>query len=164
MRPVATRLSALVAVLLVPASGLAADRAWDGAAIAGGGGPFPATLEAIQANVFTPSCALSFCHGAAMQAGMDLREGAAFSNIVDVPSVELTGMDRIEPFEPDNSYLICKLENCPVIVGSQMPLIGGPLGPSIIAVIREWVLIGAPEFPQIGVEPESWGRTKAQYR
>ncbi len=164
MSPAVTRLSALVALLLVPATGFASDRAWNGAAIAGDGGPFPATLEAIQANVFTPSCALSFCHGDAMQAGMDLRDGHSYDSIVDVPSVELAGWDRIEPFDPDHSYLICKLEACPSIVGQQMPLIGGPLDPAVIAVIRQWVLLGAPEFPQIAVEPMSWGRTKADYR
>lgn len=127
-------------------------------------GVFPPTLPDIQVNVFTPSCALSFCHGAAMQAGMDLRAGAAYANIVNVPSLEVPGKDRIEPFAPDESYLICKLENCPWIVGQQMPLIGGPLDQSVINVIRQWVLLGAPETPIVSVEGTSWGRVKATYR
>jgi len=155
--------------VLSPAPGSASEnvtRAWDGAAIASRGGqlPFQPVFSEIQANVFTPSCALSFCHGAAMQAGMDLRDGAAYASIVGVPSVEVPDRLRIEPFAPDNSYLICKLENCSWIVGSQMPLIGEFLDQSVIDVIRAWVSKGAPEFPNIAVEENSWGRVKAMYK
>lgn len=122
------------------------------------------TLDSIQANVFTPGCALSFCHGDAMSAGMDLREGASYANIVDVPSNEFPVWDRIEPFFPDLSYLVCKIESCPNIIGGQMPLIGGPLDPSVIDVIREWVEIGAPETGAISVEAATWGKVKADYR
>jgi hypothetical protein len=139
------------------------DRTFDGAAISSGG-PFPPTFDAIQANVFSPSCAMSFCHGDAMSGNLDLREGAAYSNIVGVPSVELAGWNRIEPFAPDESFLICKLEACPSLVGQQMPLIGGPLDPAVINVMRQWVLKGAPEFPNVAVEADTWGHVKAQYR
>ncbi|MCA9752846.1 MAG: hypothetical protein R3B81_00785 [bacterium] len=128
------------------------------------GGPFEPTLQDIQANVFTPGCALAACHGGAMQANLDLREGQAFSFLVDVPSVEVPTAVRVAPFDPDNSYIICKLENCPWIVGNQMPLIGGPLPQTTIDVIREWIQMGAPEFPAISVESESWGRVKSIYR
>ena len=163
MNSLATPVSLMLALLLSAASSPALERTSDGVLIAGGA-PFPATFEAIQANVLTPSCALSFCHGAAMSANMDLREGAAYRNIVGVSSVEVPTLHRIEPFDPDHSYLICKLEACPEIVGQQMPLIGGPLGPEVIAVIREWVLLGAPEFPGIAVEPTSWGQVKSHSR
>jgi hypothetical protein len=132
--------------------------------VSAGGTPFPPTLPDIQANVFTPGCALSFCHGDAVQAGLDLRDGQSFSFLVDVPSVELPTMDRVEPFDPDNSYLICKLEACPSMIGQQMPLIGGPLGQEVIDVISEWILMGAPEFPNVAVEDGSWGRVKSMYR
>ena len=129
-----------------------------------GGGPFPPTLDAIQDNVFTPSCSQSFCHGEASSADLNLEEGNSWSNLVNVPSVELAGWDRVEPFDPDMSYLICKLENCPSIIGSQMPLIGDLLTQDVIDVIREWILLGAPENPPVGVESNSWGRIKTLYR
>lgn len=122
------------------------------------------TLESIQANLFTPGCALSSCHGAAMSALLDLRAGAAYSNLVDVASVEVPTWDRVEPFNPDQSYLICKLENCPSIIGQQMPLIGGPLDQSVINVVRQWILAGAPETSGVPVEATSWGQVKAIYR
>jgi hypothetical protein len=162
------RLAILAFLLAFPGAGSAAEfsnRDWNGSAIpAEGGTPFKPTLPEIQANVFTPSCALSFCHGAALQANLDLREGASFSNLVNVPSVEIPDVMRVLPYDPDASYLICKLENCPWITGSQMPLIGGPLDQAAIDVIREWITLGALEFPSISVDETSWGRVKSLYR
>jgi hypothetical protein len=161
MRQLATILA--LGLLLSPVPGRGFERTPDGAVIAGGG-PFPPEFQAIQDHVFTPSCTLSFCHGAAQSAGMDLRAGVSYQMIVNHPSTEVPNVDRIEPFQPDNSYLICKLENCPWIVGQQMPLIGGPLSPDVIGVIRDWVALGALEFPPVAVEPTSWGRVKAMYQ
>ena len=157
----------LAFLLALPRIGSAAEfsnRDWSGSAIARPGVPFEPTLPEIQANVFTPSCALSFCHGAALQANLDLREGASFTNLVNVPSVEVPEAMRVLPFDPNSSYLICKLENCPWIVGNQMPLIGGPLDQSVIDNIRQWITQGALEFPSVSVDGTSWGRVKSLYR
>lgn len=154
-------------MLALPGIGSAADvsnRDWSGSAIAARGLPFEPTLPEIQANVFTPSCALSFCHGASLQMNLDLREGASYANLVNVPSLESPEHMRVLPFDPNSSYIICKLENCPWIVGNQMPLIGGPLDPSYIAVIRQWITLGALEFPSVSVDGTSWGRVKSLYR
>ena len=70
---------------------------------------------------------------------------------------------RVVPFDSDARYLICKLEACPEMVGSQMPIIGDPLDPSVIAVIREWIDLGATEQP-ISVDATSWSQVKALYR
>lgn len=128
------------------------------------GGVMEPTLESIQANLFTPGCALSFCHGAAMSATLDLRADSSFASLVDVPAAQFPTWDRIEPFEPDISFLICKLDSCPSIVGQRMPLIGGPLDESVIEVIREWVRRGAPEFSDVAVESITWGKIKAIYK
>ena len=154
-------------LLALPGTGSAAEfsnRDWNGSAIAVRGGPFEPTLPDIQANVFTPSCALSFCHGASMQMNLDLREGASYTSLVNNPSLESPEHMRVLPFEPNSSYIICKLENCPWIIGNQMPLIGGPLDQSVIDVIRQWITLGALEFPAISVEGTSWGRVKSLYR
>jgi hypothetical protein len=127
-------------------------------------GPFPPTLPDIQANVFTPSCALSFCHGAGMSAGLDLRDGKSFGSLVNQPSLVSPGSVRVVPFDAEASFLICKLEACGWLVGSQMPLIGGPLTQDKIDVIRAWIGLGAPEFPSVGVEASNWGRVKTMYR
>jgi hypothetical protein len=127
-------------------------------------GPFPPTLPDIQANVFTPSCAVSFCHGSGMTAGLDLRDGNSYASLVNHPSLVLPGATRVIPFDPDNSFLICKLEACAWLAGQQMPLIGGPLAQDVIDVIRVWIQTGATEFPAVGVEANSWGRVKTMYR
>lgn len=168
MNSVATILSvaALAVAVVVPAGAVETpSHDFEGAGISSAAaGPFPATLPDIQAQVFTPSCALSFCHGAAMSGGMNLEDGNSFSNLVNVGSLIKPGEVRVIPFDPDNSWIICKLEACPTIVGSQMPLIGGPLGQDVIDVIRTWILIGAPETPPVSVDAESWGRVKSTYR
>jgi hypothetical protein len=135
-----------------------------GTGISSRGLPFEPTLAAIQANVFTPSCALSFCHGDAQTANLHLSDGAAYASLVGVASVEVPTALRVEPFAPDESYLVCKLEHCAGVVGSQMPLIGGPLDPTFIEVIRTWILMGAPETPPVSVEDQTCGRVKSFYR
>ena len=151
----------LLALLAVPGPVTALDRAGDGAVIAGGL-PFPPSLDAIQANVFTPGCALSFCHGEARLAELDLREGASWGNLVNVPSLQVPTALRVEPFAPDASYLICKLESCPGMLGGQMPPFPAPLDPGVIAVIRQWVAEGA--HATVAVEGASWGQVKSLYR
>ena len=105
----------------------------------------------------------SFCHGEGVAANLDLREGNSYAQLVNVPSAEVPTAFRVEPFNPDDSYLICKLEACPWMIGGQMPLIGGPLDQSVIDVIREWIDKGASETP-IAVDEFSWGRVKSLYR
>jgi hypothetical protein len=105
--------------------------------------PSSATLSAIQANVFTPNCATAGCHsGAAPQQGMNLAAGNAFANLVNVQSMEVPSLLRVNPGDPDNSYLVQKLEGT-AAVGERMPFGGGPLDPALIADIRQWITDGA---------------------
>jgi hypothetical protein len=105
------------------------------------GGPLTATFESIQDNVFTPIC--SVCHaGGAAPEGMRLDAGNSFAMIVDVPSVEVPSLYRIKPGDPDNSYLVQKIEGH-AAVGAQMPFGGPPLPAATIATIRQWVSDGA---------------------
>ncbi len=67
----------------------------------------------------------------------------SFDNLVNVPSLQIPAIDRIEPGDPDNSYLIQKIEGAAGIVGSRMPQ-GGPfLDQATIDMIRQWVSDGA---------------------
>ena len=101
------------------------------------------TFDDIQATVFTPSCATAGCHsGAAPPQGLNLEAGNAFANLVDVASMQVPTLDRVEPGDPDNSYLIQKLEGT-AAVGSQMPLGGAALDQATIDGIRQWIADGA---------------------
>jgi hypothetical protein len=108
----------------------------------GGGGPLTATFQSIQDNVFTPIC--SVCHaGGAAPMGLRLDSANSYAMIVDVPSVEVPSLFRIRPGDPDNSYLVQKIEGH-AAVGAQMPFGGPPLPSTTIATIRQWVSDGAP--------------------
>ena len=103
------------------------------------------TLASIQADIFTPSCALSGCHsGGSAPLGLRLDEGFSFASLVNVASQEVPDRFRVQPFDPDSSYLVQKLEGT-AAVGARMPLNGIPLEPSEIAVVREWIADGAAD-------------------
>ena len=105
--------------------------------------PTTVTFDDIQANVFTPNCATSGCHsGTSPPQGLRLDAGFAFSNLVNVTSNEVPSLMRVAPGNPDDSYLIQKLEGT-AAVGSQMPPFGGPLDQSVIDDIRQWISDGA---------------------
>ena len=112
----------------------------------GGGTPDPnATFTRVEAEILAPSCALTGCHaGAAPQAGMDLTASAAFGSIVRVPSVERGDLFRIDPGDPERSYLVKKVRGDADISGSAMPLGGTPLSTQRLTLLTDWVLRGAP--------------------
>ncbi|MFQ5704896.1 MAG: hypothetical protein ACE5HT_12850 [Gemmatimonadales bacterium] len=97
--------------------------------------------------IFTARCALSGCHaGPTPQQGMNLSEGLAFSNIVNVPANEVSGLMRVRPNSPDSSYLVHKIEGTQGNVGGsggRMPLSGCCLAQDQIDLIRTWIGEGA---------------------
>jgi hypothetical protein len=120
-------------------------------------GPTPnltPTFSSIQRDIFsatdsTGRLACSQCHtdqgGRIPPAGMVLTEGRAYDFLVGRPSAFKPGAIRVIPGDPDNSYLVQKLEGAPGIVGLRMPLntAGRYLTPGQIAVIRRWIELGA---------------------
>ena len=107
--------------------------------------PSNATLDAIQANVFTPNCTNAGCHsGGSPAQGLNLEAGNSFTNLVNVASAQVPALNRVTPGDPDNSYLIQKLEGT-AAVGGQMPAIGGPLNQAVIDDIRLWITNGAQQ-------------------
>ena len=97
---------------------------------------FNPVFSEIQANVLTPTCAVSGCHtGAGAPQGLRLDEANSYGLLVDQPSSQVPATLRVAPGNPDNSYLIQKLEGT-ASVGAQMPLNGTPLEQSTIDIIR----------------------------
>ena len=104
---------------------------------------FNPVFSEIQSNVFTPTCAVSGCHtGAGAPQGLRLDETNSYGLLVDQPSSQVPATLRVAPGDPDNSYLIRKLEGT-ASVGAQMPLNGAPLEQSTIDIIRQWITDGA---------------------
>lgn len=119
----------------------------------GGNLPLGPTLEAIQANVFDPFCIT--CHaGAAAPQGLRLDRDNSFSNLVGIPSSEASSILRVAPGDPDNSYLVQKIQGT-ASSGQQMPLGGPPLPQATIDVVRQWIADGAlpPSGPLPGTAP-----------
>ena len=99
------------------------------------------TLSSIQREIFNPSCVEH--HGEhAIEGDLDLRDGQSYAQLVNHPAFQVT-LDRVEPNDPDNSYLILKVEGRPGIVGDRMPPSEPFLSSAQIDVIRQWINAGA---------------------
>jgi hypothetical protein len=99
--------------------------------------------------IFNRSCAFAGCHVAASaNAGLDLSQGAAYDQIVRVPSTQQRKLKRVLPGNPDDSYLVQKMEDAPTITGDVMPVgcpgsqQAGVLCPVAddFAAIRQWIV------------------------
>jgi hypothetical protein len=107
-------------------------------------------LAQIQDEIFTPRCAVVICHDSASQSGsLVLEDGASFDELVGVepstPAARDAGFLLVDPGDPDNSFLVTKLElpDPSVELGSPMPLVGDRLTEDEIQLIRDWIAQGA---------------------
>jgi len=105
------------------------------------------TLAEIQTNIFSPSCATSGCHNSTtMAAGLSLADAnTSYLELVNEFSGQngQTNVLLVAPNDPDNSYLVRKVEGAQGITGNRMPPIGGGLSQADITAIRQWIEGGA---------------------
>ncbi len=117
-------------------------------------GPTPnlqPTLSSIQREIFdtTDSAGRQACTNCHTSVGrnpsglMDLRPGAAYNSLVGVTSPAKPGAVRVIPGDPENSYIIQKLEGRTGIVGTPMPRGNTLLTAGQILVIKRWIELGA---------------------
>jgi len=103
----------------------------------------PATMEAVQEDVFTLSCAFSTCHGDAAEAELALTdEATSASELINVAAFELAGETRVIPGDPDNS-LLYKVLLADVDVVRQMP-VNSSVTDAQADLVRRWIEDGAP--------------------
>jgi hypothetical protein len=119
-------------------------------------GPTPSlqpTFASIQHEIFETTdsagrTACVGCHtstGRVPTGGMNLNHDVAYNQLVNFPAREKPGAMRVIPGDPDNSYLIQKLEGTAGIGGRRMPFTGPPyLTDGQILIIRRWITLGAP--------------------
>ena len=119
-------------------------------------GPTPnltPTFASIQNEIFNTTdssgrTACVNCHtsnGRVPAGGLDLTAAVAYSRLVNVPSGQRPTLSRVTPGDPNNSYLVHKLEGTPGIVGGRMPRGTGPfLTDGQMLVLRRWIEVGAP--------------------
>ena len=73
-----------------------------------------------------------------------LLDGRAYDALVGRPSTGKPGATRVIPGDPDNSYIVKKLEGASDIAGVRMPRGNGPfLTSGQMLVIRRWIQQGA---------------------
>lgn len=118
-------------------------------------GPTPdlaPSLGAIQRTIFnvTDSSGRLGCIGCHTDQGRNplgglvLLEGRAYQQLVGRASTGRAGATLVIPGDPDNSYLVKKLEGSADIAGVRMPRGNGPfLTEGQMLVIRKWIRDGA---------------------
>ena len=120
------------------------------------GGPTPnlePTFSSVQSQIFETTDvagrqACVNCHtnvGRNPSGGLNLAHAVAYDQIVNVPSARKTGAIRVIPGDPENSYLVHKIEGRTGIVGARMPISGPPfLTDGQILILKRWIAQGAP--------------------
>ena len=118
-------------------------------------GPTPnlsPTFSSIQQTIFSASdssgrLACVGCHtdqGRTPASNLVLLEGRSYQQLVGRASLGKPGATLVIPGDPDNSYIVKKLERAPDIVGGRMPRNNGPfLTEGQMRVIRRWIAEGA---------------------
>lgn len=102
------------------------------------------TLANVQATILSPKCGTSGCHVPGGSGLMPLRTtNESFANLVGVASIQKTNLNRVQPGDPDNSYIVRKLEGGPDITGQRMPFGGSRLSDTEIDLVRNWIANGA---------------------
>jgi hypothetical protein len=102
----------------------------------------PSFAQDIQAAIFNGSCATGGCHDATASSNLNLSQGNAYSNIVDVDSFQDASKKLVVPSDAANSYLVTKIEGRQSI-GGRMPLNRSPLSNARIQTIKNWINNGA---------------------
>ncbi len=106
------------------------------------------TLTNVQAEIFTPSCAFSSCHGdgGGGASDLDLSDGTAHAEIVGVASVDNPGSTLVVAGDADASYLVQKCTPGAVgLVGAAMPDGSDGLDAERLALLRAWIDAGAAD-------------------
>jgi hypothetical protein len=108
------------------------------------------TLESLEQHVFSPTCSRDTCHsGPQSEHTLSLLPGEAYANLVDVQpdnvTARLAGKLRVDPGNPENSFILDKLRGTLTMdEGERMPR-GLPQIPAReIALIESWIAAGAP--------------------
>ena len=119
-------------------------------------GPTPSlepTFLSVQSQIFETTDvagrqACVNCHtnvGRNPSGGLNLIRAVAYDQLVNVASARKPGAIRVIPGDPENSYLVHKIEGRTGIVGARMPISGPPfLTDGQILILKRWIALGAP--------------------
>lgn len=145
-----SRLKSFLCVIVAAASITACDERLS--SIAGPDTPdLEPTFTAVRRDILTltePSgrrqCIACHTADGRVAAGqLNLDTPTVFAALVNAPSRLKPGATLIIPGDPENSYLVQKLEGRPGINGQRMPLNGPYLTVGQMSIIRRWIELGA---------------------
>lgn len=97
----------------------------------------------IQEKIFTPSCVNCHDSGSSPSAGLDLTDGHAYTDLVNVKSTIYTSWTLVTPRDSPNSMLMVRLggETGPSV--SIMPKGQPALCQEKVDAVRRWIVAGA---------------------
>jgi hypothetical protein len=105
--------------------------------------PDTATVYALLASECSP------CHTDRAEGGLSLTDDGTLASRLLASSFQLPAMQRVQPGEPDNSYLFLKVTGRHLDaggLGEPMPL-GTPLSAEQTELLRRWVESGSTDEP-----------------
>ncbi|MCX4243181.1 hypothetical protein [Paraliomyxa miuraensis] len=106
----------------------------------------PATLASIREHLFEPSCVFSSCHGQSRAGSLDLLAVDLHTELIEHAMQREVSRPLVAPGDPEGSYLLEVLSRCEPEGGGPMPANGIALSDAeVVAIVREWIEIGAPE-------------------
>lgn len=120
--------------------------------IAGPTADLEPTFASIQANIFelTDSAgrnACVSCHtniGRTPAGGLNLLHDLAYDQLFNVTATQNASLKRVNPGNPEGSYILHKIEGRTGIVGRRMPFNGPPfMTEGQILILRRWIELGA---------------------
>lgn len=123
----------LVPLLLVACGDKADDTAGDT------GSAEPATWEEVRDEVLVPSCGFGTCHAPPGSAGFAIEADTPEDAYIEEVAFQDESYFLVDPGNPDDSYLLMKLEGTAGIDGDPMPPPTGGLDPAKIDMVRSWI-------------------------
>lgn len=94
--------------------------------------------------IFDNNCALALCHVAGTITELDLSQGVAYNNIVNIDSGQDQSFKIVLPGNSTDSWLVMKIEGRQT-AGLRMPPSADPLSDVRIQNIKNWVDRGAKD-------------------
>jgi hypothetical protein len=114
-------------------------------------------LEQVR-EIFSRSCATGGCHsGTYPKMKLSLEADDIPESVVDMPSIQYPELMRVDPGEPEDSYLLIKIAGGEEMEGKLMPINLPPLKDEEIDAITMWInsLADAAREDSIDTEKKS---------
>lgn len=109
--------------------------------------PTPVSFSTDVLPILIDRCTALGCHGPPMpRANLDLTAAVAFNELVGVSTDQCGGQRlRVEPGDPEGSYVVSKLDGIDLCFGTQMPKGATPLSTAARQTIKTWICQGAQD-------------------